>query len=235
MINVENLSYRVSFSTDGEQQELSILNALNFSIEAGESVAIIGASGSGKTTLLSLLSGLDQPSEGSVVVAGQCISEQSEDQRASFRAEHVGIIFQSFHLLPSLTALENVLLPLELSGTYDGVNRAKALLKDVGLSHRLVHKPAQLSGGEQQRVAIARAFASQGKVLFADEPTGNLDHKTGEQIIDLIFKLNKDEGKTLIIVTHDEQLAKRCQRCLQLVDGEIQELAVQAATTSGKA
>ena len=235
MINVENLSYRVSFSTDGEQQELSILNALNFSIEAGESVAIIGASGSGKTTLLSLLSGLDQPSEGSVVVAGQCISEQSEDQRASFRAEHVGIIFQSFHLLPSLTALENVLLPLELSGTYDGVNRAKALLKDVGLSHRLGHKPAQLSGGEQQRVAIARAFASQGKVLFADEPTGNLDHKTGEQIIDLIFKLNKDEGKTLVIVTHDEQLAKRCQRCLQLVDGEIQELAVQAATTSDKA
>lgn len=228
MISVENLSYRVDFDHQGELQALSILDNLNFTILPGESVAIVGASGSGKTTLLSLLAGLDQPTEGSVTVAGHCISSQSEDQRAAFRAAHVGIIFQSFHLLPSLSALENVLLPLELLGKKGSVAIAKTLLETVGLSHRLTHKPAQMSGGEQQRVAIARAFASQGEVLFADEPTGNLDHRTGQHIIDLIFKLNQEQGKTLVLITHDMQLAKRCQRCLQLFEGRLVEIEVSA-------
>ena len=232
MISVENLSYRVDFDYEGEHQALSILESLNFSIEDNESVAIIGASGSGKTTLLSLLTGLDQPTEGRVVVAGQCISNQSEDERASFRAEHIGIIFQAFHLLPALSALENVLLPLELSGVVHSMPVAKALLEQVGLSHRLTHKPAQMSGGEQQRVAIARAFASRGQVLFADEPTGNLDHKTGTHIMDLIFKLNKEQGKTLVLVTHDLNLAKRCERCLQLQDGQLTEIDLHSSESA---
>lgn len=231
MITVENLNYHVNFDMQGDLQALPILDDLNFTIASGESVAIVGASGSGKTTLLSLLAGLDSPTTGKVKVAGQCISEQSEDQRASFRAEHVGIIFQAFHLLPSLTALENVILPLELASKNNATAIAKNLLHDVGLAHRETHKPAEMSGGEQQRVAIARAFASQGQVLFADEPTGNLDHKTGEHIIDLIFKLNQEQGKTLVLVTHDMELAKRCSRCLRLFDGRIQEVSVSDAVT----
>ncbi len=221
MLEVSNLSYRVNLPDS--QGELSILEDIHFKVEKAQTIAIIGSSGSGKTTLLSLLAGLDVPTQGFVTIAGQTISDLDEEQRAAFRASHVGIIFQAFHLLPSLTALENVILPLELSGKRDSSNRAETLLKQVGLGSRLKHTPLQLSGGEQQRVAIARAFAADGDVLFADEPTGNLDHKTAKHIIELLFSLNKEEQKTLILVTHDQELAARCDRCFELIEGRLQE------------
>ena len=200
---------------------LTILDGAELSVRAGESVAIVGRSGSGKTTLLSLLAGLDLPTRGEVTLDGQRLSELDEDGRAGFRAGRIGFVFQSFQLLTSLTALENVMLPAELAGKTDARERAHAALKRVGLSERLEHYPYQLSGGEQQRVAIARAFAGGPKILFADEPTGNLDTATGASIIELLFELNSAQGATLVLVTHDVDLAVRCSRVLTLEGGKL--------------
>ena len=201
--------------------ELSILHDLSLDLCRGDSLAIVGSSGSGKSTLLGLLAGLDLPSSGSIHLAGQDLSQLDEDQRARLRAEHVGFVFQSFQLLDSLNALENVMLPLELEGHADARQRARALLERVGLGHRLTHYPRQLSGGEQQRVAIARAFVAEPAVLFADEPTGNLDSHTGERICDLLFELNRERGATLVLVTHDVRLAQRCNRQIRLEAGQL--------------
>ncbi|HLD64810.1 MAG TPA: ABC transporter ATP-binding protein [Pseudomonas sp.] len=199
--------------------ELSILHDLSLDLCRGDSLAIVGSSGSGKSTLLGLLAGLDLPSSGSIHLAGQDLSQLDEDQRARLRAEQVGFVFQSLQLLDSLNALENVMLPLELDGRRDARERARDLLERVGLGQRLSHSPRQLSGGEQQRVAIARAFAAEPSVLFADEPTGNLDSHTGERISDLLFTLNQERGTTLVLVTHDERLAHRCHRLIRLEGG----------------
>ena len=217
ILAARNLSKVVS-SAEGE---LTILHDLDLELSKGDSLAIVGASGSGKSTLLGLLAGLDLPSGGAVLLAGKNLSELDEDQRARLRAEHVGFVFQSFQLLDSLNALENVMLPLELEGHADARQRARALLERVGLGQRLTHYPRQLSGGEQQRVAIARAFAAEPDVLFADEPTGNLDSHTGERISDLLFELNKERGTTLVLVTHDERLAHRCGRLIRLEAGHL--------------
>ena len=198
---------------------LTILDRVSLSINAAEAVAIVGASGSGKSTLLALLAGLDLPSSGEVTLDGVTLSSLSEDGRAAARAARVGFVFQSFQLLPSLTAWENVMLPLELAGVGTAENEARELLGRVGLNQRLGHYPRQLSGGEQQRVAIARAFACRPKVLFADEPTGNLDTETGRAVADLLFELNQLNGTTLILVTHDERLAGRCHRQLRMAAG----------------
>ena len=201
---------------------LTILSELDCRIAAGEAIAILGASGSGKSTLLGLLAGLDVPSAGSVRFRGRDLAALDEDGRAALRGRHMGFVFQSFQLLSSLTALENVLLPLELAGQAHASERAHAALERVGLGHRLGHYPRQLSGGEQQRVAIARAFAPRPAILFADEPTGNLDAATGQRIIDLLFALNAEAGTTLVLVTHDAELAGRCQRRLHLDGGRLQ-------------
>ncbi|TAK38229.1 MAG: ABC transporter ATP-binding protein [Lysobacteraceae bacterium] len=201
--------------------ELVILEDVGFDVAHGETVAIVGASGSGKSTLLSLMAGLDLPSDGSVRLDGAPLSTLDEDGRARVRGEKVGFVFQSFQLLPSLTALENVMLPLELRGDRDAEGPARAILGKVGLARRLGHYPRQLSGGEQQRVALARAFVTRPSLLFADEPTGNLDTHTGEAIIELLFALNKDAGTTLVLVTHDEHLAERCSRLLRLDSGRL--------------
>jgi putative ABC transport system ATP-binding protein len=201
--------------------ELTILEDIGFRIAPGEAVAIVGASGSGKSTLLSLLAGLDAPSSGSVSLGEVTLSSLDEDGRAKLRGERVGFVFQSFQLLPALTALENVMLPLELRGDRDAESPARAILARVGLAERLEHYPRQLSGGEQQRVALARAFVTRPALLFADEPTGNLDTATGQAIIDLLFELNQQLGTTLVLVTHDEQLAARCGRTLRLVAGRL--------------
>ena len=200
---------------------LCILKGIDLEIKAGETVAVVGSSGSGKSTLLGLLAGLDVPSSGRILLAGEDITALGEDQRAQLRADLVGFVFQSFQLLPSLTALENVMLPAELSGVAGAGALAEKYLQRVGLAHRTKHYPRQLSGGEQQRVAIARAFASQPKILFADEPTGNLDTATGAHVIDLLFDLNREEGATLVLVTHERRLADRCQRSLTLEEGAI--------------
>ena len=199
--------------------ELTILKGVDFQIAQGDTVAIVGASGSGKSTLLSLLAGLDSPSDGTVVLDGEALSSLDEDGRARVRGAKVGFVFQSFQLLPSLTALENVMLPLELRGDADVEGPAKQILEKVGLGGRLGHYPRQLSGGEQQRVALARAFVTRPSLLFADEPTGNLDTNTGQAIIDLLFALNQEAGTTLVLVTHDEHLAERCGRILRLDSG----------------
>ena len=201
--------------------ELTILEGVSFTIAAGEAVAVVGASGSGKSTLLSLLAGLDVPSEGSVSLDGTVLSALDEDGRARVRGEKVGFVFQSFQLLPALTALENVMLPLELRGDGDALTPARKILQRVGLGERLEHYPRQLSGGEQQRVALARAFVVGPSLLFADEPTGNLDTETGRAIIDLLFELNMQSGTTLVLVTHDERLAARCSRILRLDSGRL--------------
>lgn len=190
-------------------------------IKQGESLAIIGASGSGKSTLLGILAGLDLPSSGEVWLLGQCISTINEDQRAAVRAQGVSFVFQNFQLLNGLTALENVMLPLEIQGNKNAKHEASELLNKVGLGARLTHYPNQLSGGEQQRVAIARAFAGKPKILFCDEPTGNLDSHTGAQIEDLLFELNKNHGTTLVLVTHDNRLADRCARKIRIQEGRI--------------
>ena len=200
---------------------LTIVKRATFRVAAGEAVAILGASGSGKSTLLGLLAGLDVPSEGRVLVDGEDLFALSEDGRAKLRARMVGFVFQSFQLLPALTALENVMLPLELAGRADAAEQARRVLARVGLVERLGHYPRQLSGGEQQRVAVARAFVTQPRLLFADEPTGNLDSATGEQVIDLLFEMNRERGTTLVLVTHDADLAKRCDRRLHIAAGEI--------------
>ena len=193
-------------------EPLTILDAVAFDIDARETVAIAGASGSGKTTLLGLLAGLDDPTSGDVVLDGIALSTLDEDGRAALRQRLVGFVFQSFQLLPALTALENVMLPLELAGAADAAPRAREWLNRVGLARRTTHYPRQLSGGEQQRVAIARAFAGEPKILMADEPTGNLDAATGEEVAELMFRLNREHGTTLILVTHDANLAARCER-----------------------
>ncbi|OZY46366.1 ABC transporter ATP-binding protein [Pseudomonas lundensis] len=217
ILTAQNLS-KVVPSAEGE---LTILHPLNLELHQGDSLAIVGASGSGKSTLLGLLAGLDLPSAGEVILADHALSTLDEDQRARVRAEHVGFVFQSFQLLDSLNALENVMLPMELEGRTDARDHARHLLERVGLGQRLSHSPRQLSGGEQQRVAIARAFAAEPDVLFADEPTGNLDSHTGERITDLLFELNQERGTTLVLVTHDERLAHRCRRLIRLEAGHL--------------
>jgi putative ABC transport system ATP-binding protein len=200
---------------------LTILDNVSLQIAAGESVAVVGASGTGKSTLLALLAGLDEPSTGAVWLEGIELSALDEDGRAAARARHVGFVFQSFHLIPSLTALENVMLPLELAGRPDARAAAREVLRQVGLENRLGHYPRQLSGGEQQRVAIARAFVTRPSVLFADEPTGNLDTATGARVIQLLFDLNAAAGTTLVLVTHDRELAARCDRIIELDAGRL--------------
>lgn len=201
--------------------ELAILAGIDLEINAGESVAVVGASGSGKTTLLGILAGLDQPTSGRVLLADHQLTSLDEEERARVRGEHVGFVFQTFQLLGSLTALENVMLPGELRGDANAEKDALELLEKVGLSERSTHYPRQLSGGEQQRVAVARAFASRPTVLFADEPTGNLDTATGQRIIELLFDLNKEFATTLVLVTHDDRLAQRCDRIVEIEAGRI--------------
>ena len=200
---------------------LTILDEVTFDIAPGDSVAIVGASGSGKTTLLGLLAGLDRPSDGEVWIAGHALSGLDEDARAALRQRLLGFVFQSFQLLPALTALENVMLPLELAGAEDAAAKAREWLARVGLAKRTTHYPKQLSGGEQQRVAIARAFAGEPRLLMADEPTGNLDGATGAEIAELMFRLNHEHGTTLVLVTHDDALASRCGRRLSLASGRL--------------
>jgi putative ABC transport system ATP-binding protein len=217
VLAAEGLGKQVS-SPEGT---LAILSDVSLSIRRGESVAIIGASGAGKSTLLALLAGLDEPTSGRALLAGNDLTQLDEDGRAAVRASHVGFVFQSFHLMPSLTALENVMLPLELARRSDAREAAREVLGRVGLAERVGHYPRQLSGGEQQRVAIARAFVRHPDVLFADEPTGNLDAATGEKIMDLLFGLNRATQATLVLVTHDRQLAERCDRIVRLEAGRV--------------
>jgi putative ABC transport system ATP-binding protein len=215
------LAQQLSKQVSSPEGSLTILDDVSFSIRAGESVAVVGPSGAGKSTLLALLAGLDLPTRGHVELNGANLSELDEDGRALVRAEHVGFVFQSFHLVPSLNALENVMLPLELAGHEKARDAARELIGKVGLEKRGSHYPAQLSGGEKQRVAIARAFATKPAVLFADEPTGNLDTRTGARIMDLMFELNRNSSTTLILVTHDNGLAERCDRVLALDAGRL--------------
>lgn len=219
MLEVTNLTQQFRSG----DRELTVLDHVDFSVEDGTTCAIVGPSGSGKTTLIGLCAGLDRPSHGEVILNGVKLGPLTEDERAQVRNKHVGFVFQTFQLVPTLTALENVMVPLELRGvnTSEVQHEAEELLADVGLADRMSHYPAQLSGGEQQRVAIARAFINKPKILFADEPTGNLDAETGELIEDLIFELNRDRGTTLVLVTHDLSLAKKCQRIIRLKNGKI--------------
>lgn len=222
IIQAQNIFYEIA----SHDNHIRILQGLNLTINAGDKVAIVGSSGSGKSTLLSLLAGLDVPTAGDIQVDNQAFSRLDEDGRAAMRAERMSFVFQSFQLLPALTALENVMLPLQLNNNADAQALSLQALNGVGLSQRIKHYPKQLSGGEQQRVAIARAFATRPAILFADEPTGNLDNATGQIIIDLLFKMNAEAGTTLILVTHDITLANRCQRQLRLENGVLSELAV---------
>ena len=215
VLEAKNVSKTVP-SPDGA---LTILADVSLAVRTGDTLAIVGASGAGKSTLLALLAGLDEPSTGRVSIAGIDLTELDEDGRAAIRGKHVGFVFQSFHLIPSLTAIENVMLPLELGGRRDARQAAAAALEQVGLTPRVAHYPKQLSGGEQQRVAIARAFVTHPAVLFADEPTGNLDTITGQRITDLLFDLNRSTQSTLVLVTHDRGLAQRCSRILELDAG----------------
>ena len=217
MIEASSINKTVTTSAGS----LCILDDINLTVAGGEALAIVGPSGSGKSTLLGILAGLDLPSSGEVKINGEDLTAMDEEGRAAIRARYVGFVFQSFHLLPSLTALENVALPLELRGDGDALKTATEYLQRVGLGERLSHYPRQLSGGEQQRVALARAFASQPKILFADEPTGNLDTATGESINDLLFQLNAEAGTTLVLVTHEQVLANRCHRRITLQAGRI--------------
>ncbi|MFM8747842.1 MAG: ABC transporter ATP-binding protein [Aestuariivirga sp.] len=200
---------------------VDILRGVDLTVMPGEALGIVGPSGSGKTTLLMVIAGLERASRGEVTVAGQQLSAKSEDELAAFRRDNVGIVFQSFHLIPTMTALENVAVPLEFRGAGDAMGIAAEKLRRVGLGHRLDHYPGQLSGGEQQRVAIARALASGARIIIADEPTGNLDHVTGEQIIKLLFDLRTQDGASLLLVTHDRELAARCDRMAEVLDGRI--------------
>ena len=217
VLRTEGLTKKVS-SPEGE---LTILQDITFQVEAAQTLAIVGASGAGKSTLLALMAGLDEPSAGQVWLKGVNLTALDEDGRAALRNEQVGFVFQSFHLLPSLTALENVLLPLELSGRPGAREAATSALDQVGLEHRREHYPRQLSGGEQQRVAIARAFVTRPAILFADEPTGNLDARTGARVMELLFDLNQATGATLVLVTHDERMAARCHRTIEIASGRL--------------
>lgn len=214
-----------------EDKTLELLQPVNLAVNSGETLAIVGSSGSGKTTLLSILAGLDLPTSGEVYLKNHPLHQFNEEQRSQVRANHVGFIFQQFLLINSLTALENVMLPAELANLPDAKEKGLALLAQVGLAERSEHYPSQLSGGEQQRVAIARAFITQPDVLFADEPTGNLDSKTGVHIEDLLFELNEKHGTTLILVTHDPKLALRCRRRVEMDSGYLQEVVVESANT----
>jgi putative ABC transport system ATP-binding protein len=222
MIKTSSITKTVSTS----QGELSILQPISFEVKAGESIAIVGASGSGKSTLLSLLAGLDEVSSGSILLDGQALNEMNEEQRAQLRGEKVGFIFQSFMLVQSLTAIENIMLPAEIAGLDNAKQLGQEILDKVGLGHRGDHYPNQLSGGEQQRVAIARAFITKPKILFADEPTGNLDAANSDKIEQLLFDLNHDSHTTLVLVTHDNELAKHCQRQLLMNAGELSEVTI---------
>ncbi|MCQ4055020.1 ABC transporter ATP-binding protein [Aeromonas sp. SG16] len=218
IIVVKGLGKSVSLG----QESLTILEGIDLQVNSGETVALVGASGSGKSTLLGLLAGLDLPSLGSIEILGKSLGELDEEGRARLRAEQIGFVFQSFLLLPTMTALENVMLPAELRGERDCEPRARELLAAVGLGERLHHMPPRLSGGEQQRVAIARAFMTRPSLLLADEPTGNLDSKTGDKVIELLFELNRKHGTTLVVVTHDQELASRCQRQLVMAAGRLE-------------
>ena len=218
IINASELGKQV---TTGDAA-LTILSGVSFEVRSGEAVAIVGVSGSGKSTLLGLLAGLDTPSSGAVRIDSNDLNTLDEDGRAALRGRMIGFVFQSFQLLPAMTALENVMLPLELAGADDAETAARAMLARVGLADRVRHYPKQLSGGEQQRVAIARAFVKRPRLLFADEPTGNLDSATGAQVIDLLFELNRESGATLLLVTHDEALTRRCNRVLRLAAGRLE-------------
>ena len=230
MIEVSNVSKQVNTA----ESTLKILDKINLSLASSESLAIVGPSGSGKSTLLGILAGLDLPSSGAVNLNGEDITAMDEEGRAAVRAQHVGFVFQSFHLLPGLTALENVALPMELQGDDQALKTAEYYLQRVGLAQRTTHYPRQLSGGEQQRVAVARAFACRPTILFADEPTGNLDTGTGEKINDLLFDLNKEEGTTLVLVTHEHNLANRCRQRLHLAGGQQVEAAVSKPKRKAK-
>lgn len=217
MITLKNVTKTVKSGTE----DLTILNDVSFDIENGEFVAITGASGSGKSTMLGLIAGLDAPSSGSILIDGNDVTKMNEDDLASLRSKTIGFVFQSFHLIPSLTALENVMIPMEIAGIADARQRAERLLNDVDLANRGHHYPTELSGGEQQRVAIARAFANEPKILLADEPTGNLDSRNGEHIFELMTNLHKEKNVTLMLVTHDQGLAGRAQRRIVLRDGMV--------------
>jgi putative ABC transport system ATP-binding protein len=219
LIAARDLRFRVA----GAAGEVNILRGLALTVRRGEALGLVGPSGSGKTSLLMLLAGLERPSGGALTVAGQDLARMDEDALARFRRSHVGIVFQAFHLIPTMTALENVAVPLEFAGRRDAFERATAALGAVGLGHRLGHYPSQLSGGEQQRVALARATVAEPPLLLADEPTGNLDRATGEQIIDLLFGLRERLGTTLLLITHDPALAARCSRVVRMEDGRIVE------------
>ncbi len=219
ILNVNNLSKTYKSGS----RELTVLSEINFSVEEGESLAIVGPSGSGKTTLLGLCAGLDKSTTGDVVLTGAKLNDLDEDEKAAVRNQNVGFIFQNFQLIPTLTALENVMIPIELKGENHANKRATELLDRVGLGDRLDHYPSQLSGGEQQRVSLARAFSNEPKILYADEPTGNLDDDTGGKVEDLLFELNREQGTTLVIVTHDTELASKTNRIIKLRGGKITE------------
>ena len=219
MVEIRNLH----LSLIGGAGAVNILRGVDLSVKSGETISIVGPSGAGKTTLLMALSGLERPSSGQVRIADTDLTAISEDDLARFRRRHVGIVFQSFHLVPTMTALENVSLPLEFAAAADTAGQAKAALEKTGLGDRLHHFPGELSGGEQQRVALARAFVANPSLLLADEPTGNLDRETGIMVMDLLFSLQKEHGTTLVLVTHDETLASRCNRSIQMVDGRMME------------
>jgi putative ABC transport system ATP-binding protein len=217
LVRIRNLHLTVP-ATAGP---VNILRGVDLDLDRGEAVGLIGPSGSGKTSLLMVLAGLEHATAGSVVLAGHEVTMLNEDALARLRREHVGIVFQAFHLIPTMTALENVAVPLELAGRADALDRAQQALRAVGLGHRLTHLPGQLSGGEQQRTALARAFVAEPLLLLADEPTGNLDHDTGGAVMDLLFQLRAAHGTTLLLITHDAELAARCDRCVHLSDGRI--------------
>jgi putative ABC transport system ATP-binding protein len=217
LVQVRNLHLTVPSAAG----PVNILRGIDLDVEAGEAVGIVGPSGSGKTSLLMVLAGLESVSMGTIMLAGQPVTAMDEDALARLRRDTVGIVFQAFHLIPTMTALENVAVPLELAGARDAMGRATAALGAVGLAHRLTHLPGQLSGGEQQRVALARAFAPRPRLLLADEPTGNLDQATGDAVMDLLFRLRVDTGTTLMLITHDEHLAARCTRRIHLADGRV--------------
>lgn len=219
MVEIRNLH----LSLIGGAGPVNILRGVDLSVKSGETISIVGPSGAGKTTLLMALSGLERPSSGQVRIADTDLTAISEDDLARFRRRHVGIVFQSFHLVPTMTALENVSLPLEFAAAADPAGQAKAALEKTGLGERLHHFPGELSGGEQQRVALARAFVANPSLLLADEPTGNLDRETGIMVMDLLFSLQKEHGTTLVLVTHDETLASRCNRSIQMIDGRVME------------
>lgn len=228
MIELTNVSKHYSMANS----DVAVLRQLNLNVSAQERVAIVGPSGSGKSTLLLIMTGLETPSSGAISIAQQSLVTMNNDQRADLRRQHIGIVFQSFHLIPSLTACENVALPLEIGGQRNSRLRAMEMLDRVGLAERYDHYPAQLSGGEQQRIAIARALVHKPKLIVADEPTGNLDDYTGELVMQLLFDLNRDNGTTLLLVTHDAQLAAQCDRTLQLQDGKLHPLGSVAAHRS---